>query len=379
MRHLVVTFLITSVIAACSPADTYDKAAFVTVLGNDTLAVETFERTDSSLSAQVILRSPELRYSSYLLTLDETGGLEEMSRTDYDPKVGFKGEGRVNKSITKKGDSLLVEMYDDGELVSYKAPYQDRVLPFIDMVHWPFEMAVNKAVRANAIFVNQPFLSGNRINNFEIEEIERDSMTIKHPFRGVMGVKVSDKGGIEYLDASLTTRKLKVKRVSSIDMDELASRFSNDPMGPLSGAVSSEYSFNEGNFRVEYGSPKKRGRVLFGGIVPWGERWRTGANRATHFYTSADLMFGELEVPAGEYTFYTIPREDGGTLIINKQTGQNGNTYNEDQDLGRVSMNISETSNSVEAFTILLEESEEGGSINLLWGNTRFSIPFTFK
>lgn len=370
----------TAMLAACSSNQSADNAAFVTVLGNDTLAVESFEKTDSTLSAMVILRSPELQYSTYLLNTDETGGIEEMIRTDYDPNVGFTGEGAVKRTIVRSGDSLSVEVFnEDEESTVYMAPYEEGLLPFIDMIHWPYELAFNRAVASGADTVNQPLLSGNRISDFVIANIEGDSMTIRHPFRGVMGVKVNNQGGIEHLDASLTTRKLQVHRVDALDMNELAMRFSDDPMGPLSGAVSSEYSFNDANFRVEYGSPKKRGRDLFGGIVPWGERWRTGANRATHFYTSSDLTIGELEVPAGEYTLYTIPEKDGGTLIINKQTGQNGNSYDEGQDLGRVSMNISETDETVEAFTILLEETENGGSLNFLWGDTRFSVPFTVE
>ncbi|HBQ61430.1 MAG TPA: hypothetical protein DD671_17930, partial [Balneolaceae bacterium] len=177
----------------------------------------------------------------------------------------------------------------------------------------------------------------------------------------------------------LTTRKLKVKRVDDLDMQALANRFARNPVGELSGAVSAEFQFRDTNFRVDFGSPQKRGRDLFGNIVPWGERWRTGANRATHFYTSNDLMFGDLEVPAGEYTLFTIPKQDGGTLIINKQTGQNGQSYDQSRDLGRVPMEISTKEEVTEAFTIRVEETEEGGQLNLIWGNTVFSSDFTVQ
>ena len=209
-------------------------------------------------------------------------------------------------------------------------------------------------------------------------------MTIRHPSRGVMGVLVDENGNIEMLDAGLTTRKLKVRRVSDLDIDAIGESFaardeSGNPFGQLSGAETAEFSFNNTDFRVEYGSPQKRGRSLFGGIVPWGERWRTGANRATHFYTSSDLMFGNLEVPAGEYTLFTIPEPDGGTLIINKQTGQNGQSYDKSRDLGRVPMQISTQDEETEAFTIKVEETESGGALKLIWGNTVFSTDFTFE
>lgn len=378
MRNLFITIIAAVLFVSCSTDDP-NKGAFVTLLGNDTLAVEQFVKTDSSITAQVILRSPEVRISTYILHFDELGGIESMVQTDHSPVNGFQEDGATVRNITKVGDSLSIRVLRDEEYISYRAPFEEGLLPFIDMVHWPYELAFNKAAEANQDTIMQPLLSGNRIMDFTIAQIEGDSMTVRHPFRGVMGVRVNADGDIQHLDAGLTTRKLKVHRTASLDMDALANQFGNKPVGELSGAVSAEYSFKGANFRVDFGSPKKRGRDLFGNIVPWGERWRTGANRATHFYTSEDLMFGDLEVPAGEYTLFTIPQPDGGTLIINKQTGQNGRSYDESRDLGRVPMEISTIDETVEAFTISVEETEEGGELNLAWGNTVFKSDFTIQ
>ncbi|MBO6585005.1 MAG: DUF2911 domain-containing protein [Gracilimonas sp.] len=378
MRNLFITLITAALFVSCSTDDP-NQGSFVTLLGNDTLAVEQFVKTDSSITAQVILRSPEVQISTYILHFDELGGIESMVQTDHSPVNGFQEDGATVRNITKVGDSLSVRVLRDEEYITYRAPFEEGLLPFIDMVHWPYELAFNKAAEADQDTIIQPLLSGNRIMDFTIAQIEGDSMTVRHPFRGVMGVRVNSDGDIQHLDAGLTTRKLKVHRTGQLDMNALANRFGNDPVGELSGAVSAEYSFKGANFRVDFGSPKKRGRDLFGNIVPWGERWRTGANRATHFYTSEDLMFGDLEVPAGEYTLFTIPQPDGGTLIINKQTGQNGRSYDESRDLGRVPMEISTTVETIEAFTISVEETEEGGELNLAWGNTVFKADFTIQ
>ncbi len=378
MRNLFITLITAALFVSCSTNDSH-QGAFVTLLGNDTLAVEQFVKTDSSITAQVILRSPEVRISTYILHFDELGGIESMVQTDHSPVNGFQEDGATVRNITKVGDSLSVRVLRDEEYISYRAPFEEGLLPFIDMVHWPYELAFNKAAEANQDTIIQPLLSGNRIMDFTIAQIDDDSMTVRHPSRGVMGVKVNRDGDIQHLDAGLTTRKLKVSRTSDLNMDALANRLGSKPIGELSGAVSAEYSFKGANFRVDFGSPKKRGRDLFGNIVPWGERWRTGANRATHFYTSEDLMFGDLEVPAGEYTLFTIPQPDGGTLIINKQTGQNGRSYDESRDLGRVPMEISTIDETVEAFTISVEETDEGGELNLAWGNTVFKADFTIQ
>jgi len=378
MRNLIFALLITSLFGACSSQGN-NESYFVTKLGDDTLAVEQFLETESGMAATVILRSPDTRFSKYTLDLDETGGIERMQRTDYPPSVGFSGEGALTQSIVRQGDSLSIDVYEENNSRSYMAPYEPGVLPFIDMVHWPFELAFNSAVATGQDTVNQPLLSGNRISNFIIADIEGDSMTIRHPFRGVMGVDVDTEGNIQHLDAGLTTRKLKVNRANSIDMNALADRYAQNPIGELSGAVSAEYTIGNANFRVDYGSPQKRGRDLFGGIVPYGERWRTGANRATHFYTSSDIQIGDLDIPAGEYTIFTIPEEDGGTMIINSETGQNGNSYDESQDFGRVPMQVEQTDEMTEAFTITVEETDEGGRLNLIWGNTVYYVNFSIS
>ncbi len=377
-------FAILSLVLACGESsDTDNKAAFITKLGNDTLAVEFFEKTENGINAKVILRSPETSFTSYYLTLDANNGINTLVAYRHSLENGFTGSGDLLLQINNNGDSLGVGRMWQDELRLTSVKNEPGTLPFIDMVHWPFELVFNKAKAAGVDTLNQPLLSGSRISNFIVAEIRSDSMTLRHPSRGVMGVHVSEAGNLEFLDAGLTTRKLKVYRQpsSSVDIDALGDLFARkdimgNPFGELSSAEEDTYYIGDAEFVVSYGSPKKRGRDLFGAIVPWGERWRTGANRATHFYTSKDLKIADLDVPAGEYTFFTIPEPDGGTLIINTQTGQNGRTYDELRDLGRVPMKLSTKADITEAFTITVEETEKGGSLNLIWGQTVFSIPF---
>ena len=106
---------------------------------------------------------------------------------------------------------------------------------------------------------------------------------------------------------------------------------------------------------IDYSRPSAKGRQVFGGLVPYGKEWRTGANEATTFVTTTDLMVGDKHVPAGNYTLYTIPNQQQWTLIINKQTGQWGTVYDEKQDLVRVPMKVSKTSRTSGAVHDLVE------------------------
>ena len=85
-----------------------------------------------------------------------------------------------------------------------------------------------------------------------------------------------------------------------------------------------------------------------------------------------DIVIGDLKVPAGEYTLFSIPEEDGGTLIVNTQTGQNGRNYNPEYDFGRLALQKETLSTLVEDFTITVAESEQGARLNLAWGYTQY-------
>jgi len=93
-----------------------------------------------------------------------------------------------------------------------------------------------------------------------------------------------------------------------------------------------------GTIDVRYNTPHMRGRKIMGELVPYGQVWRTGANPATTLITSVPLKFGDLLVPAGTHTIYTLPSADAWKLIINNQTGQWGTVYTESMDLGRTPM-----------------------------------------
>ena len=126
---------------------------------------------------------------------------------------------------------------------------------------------------------------------------------------------------------------------------------------------------------VDYSSPRAKGRKVFGGIVPYGEVWRAGANEATTFVTTGDLMLAGHHVPAGSYTLFTIPAQDKWTLIISKKTGEWGVPYpGADSDLARVDMKVSATPSAVENFTIAFDKSGNGCTLRMEWENTRASV-----
>ena len=120
--------------------------------------------------------------------------------------------------------------------------------------------------------------------------------------------------------------------------------------------------------------------MIFGSdVVPWNKVWRTGANAATQFTTSNDLVFGSTVVPAGKYTLWTLPTPTGAKLIINSQTGQWGTDYDMSKDFARLDMQTKTLSQPVDQFTIAVVPQAAGGVLRLSWDTTEYSIPFTIK
>jgi hypothetical protein len=147
---------------------------------------------------------------------------------------------------------------------------------------------------------------------------------------------------------------------------------------PASPRDSAKITVAGATVSVNYGRPSKRGREIFGKLVPYGQVWRTGANAATGFTTSAPIKFGATTVPAGSYTLYSMPTADGKwMLIINKQTGQWGTEYKQEMDLARIPLTVGKTAAMVEKFEITLTPSGNGGEIALHWDMTKASATFT--
>jgi hypothetical protein len=131
---------------------------------------------------------------------------------------------------------------------------------------------------------------------------------------------------------------------------------------------------------VDYSSPRADGRKVYGGLVPYGQVWRAGANKATTFVTTADLKVGGKHVPEGSYTLFAIPTADKWTLIISKKTGEWGTPYpGADSDFVRVDMKPSSLPSAVENFTIAFDKSARGCTLRMDWETTRASIKISKK
>jgi len=126
-----------------------------------------------------------------------------------------------------------------------------------------------------------------------------------------------------------------------------------------------------GSIDIRYNTPHMRGRKIMGELVPYGQVWRTGANPATTLITSVPLKFGDLLVPAGTHTIYSLPSPDTWLLIVNNQTGQWGLTYDQAQDLGRIPMKAKPMTAPQEVMSLSFENTTPTSTeLHIRWETT---------
>jgi hypothetical protein len=157
--------------------------------------------------------------------------------------------------------------------------------------------------------------------------------------------------------------------------------FAQDKKPPASPPGQATMTFADGNkVTIDYSRPSMRSRKIFGGLVPYDQVWRTGANAATSLKTDVDLDIGGTTVPKGSYTLYTLPGMNSWKLIINKQTGQWGTEYSQAQDLARVDMKVTQRPSGLELFTISFDKTGgTSGALKLEWENTIASVDVSEK
>ena len=124
---------------------------------------------------------------------------------------------------------------------------------------------------------------------------------------------------------------------------------------------------------IHYNTPSMRGRKIMGDLVPYGQVWRTGANPATSFVTAGNLKIGDLAVPTGNYTLYTLPAAPGTPwlIILNKQTGQWGTVYKPEMDLGRSPMHAATLPAPQEVMSLSFEKTTANSTeLHVKWETT---------
>lgn len=350
-----------------------DSAAFVITLGADTTALELFTIRGNTLDAEVVGRTPRTSVRRVTMSWDDDGRI-----TSYETRVRGPADHRDSaRAVTTwavAADSVSVTNRAGTRTTTSRMANGGVSTVLTLPAYSTFAVLARNALAHGDTLVYAQF--GGDPLPFTVRMDSPATYSFTAPQLGTVLVQLDAVGRVHQIDGRRSTLGAMVKRVETVNLpawitDYAARDAAGTGLGPLSPADTVSASVGGANVSIRYQRPSKRGRMIFGGVVPWDAVWRTGANTATVFTTDRNLTVGGVAVPAGSYTLWTIPGRTGWQLIINKQTGQWGTDYNQDQDLARIPMTVERLTTPVEQFTLALDD----GRLSLAWDDTRAWVP----
>ena len=366
----------------------------VTRLGNDTVAIERYTRTGNKLEGDLVLRYPRVRTVHYVGDLAPNGAIRTLTTTVTRASAAA-GAPPVLQMVSNFGDTVAtIETMRNGQrdtTASGRRVYRGVPAPFIGTepaAYGIYEqlLAASKLGRDSVSYVlvapgSDPSPS------IILRRRGTDSVSFQSTFfpGWIEVARVDSRGRILGVDATPTTIKTTAQSVPNLDVDGLVKSWAaieaarGGVMGQMSPPDTVRGAVGGANLSVAYSRPLKRGRVIFGNVVPWNQVWRTGANAATVFTTDKDLSFGTTVIPAGKYTLWTVPTPTGAQLIFNSETGQWGTDYHADKDFARVSLTQASVNRPVDQFVIGVQPQGNGGILTFAWDDRRWTAPFTVK
>ena len=380
-RLALIPILAAGAVAALAAArrDASEAGAFIVTLGRDTLAQESYVRTDSVLTGTSISRNARGTLNrKYTLTLDHAGNLARYEVLVY-PAGVTTGAPLLHSYIVPAGNAMHEVVHNaSGEHVLHIIT-GPATLPFMDMGFGMWEAVTMRAVRSGKDEISIPmlFISDSTVYTTTVKR-RGDSVFIQSEY-GAARAKIDAQGHILGYDAPGSTEQVVVTRVPSVDLAayEKAS-LAKSPL-VLSPTDTVHGSAGAAKLTVIYSRPSMRGRVIFGAVVPWNVVWRTGANAATTFITDKDLVIGGTTVPAGEYTLFSLPNTAGWKLIISKKTKEWGTEYDPAMDLARIDMTVAALPAPLEQCTIAIVPQGAGATLSVSWERTMASVAITAK
>jgi hypothetical protein len=387
IRFAATLALVGGMVAACggpgeprmAPVPVREVGAFVVRLGDDTVAVEEFSRTADRIEGRQVVRTPRTLIREYSGTLRADGSLERFELTVHPPG---STQPTTRASIEFVDQTARVRVVSNGNEQTQQLDAPVGSIPWLSYSVALYELPFARLRASDADSLRAALIPLGPAQSFDfaIHPHGSDSLLIRN-IAGENRARVDAAGRLLFWDGRGSTIYITGDRVVTVDLERLAADFAaRDAAGAGLGALSPRdsvaMSLGDATLRFEYSRPLKRGRDIFGSVVPWDQVWRTGANQATHFHADADLLIGQTPVPAGTYTLFTIPGREAWQLIINRQTGQWGTDYDPAQDLARIPMNRESVREPVEQLTISVVDVENArGVLQIAWDDTRAWVP----
>jgi hypothetical protein len=376
-------FAFASLVLTTTTAGAQDQATFLIRLGNDTVSAERVVLTAGKLEIDQATRFPRAMRRQGVVTMGADGAVTAAEATIMRAGAPAGSPPVQRSAATFTRDSVHLEVHVDTMTRKVAAAVPAGAgIPVVSPWAMYDMLSVRLAKSRNdSLHIPMYYLGSQDLSWVAVRKLGRDSVEIQTEFDRYHA-RVDRNGRLLGVRPLGGTQQFSVERVASLDVAAYAADFAAretqaGAMGQLSPRDTATAEVAGAHLWVDYGRPSRRGRTIFGGVVHWGEVWRTGANAATQFRTDKPVSFGNVVVPVGMYTLWTIPTEQGWTLLVNSETGQWGTEHNPEKDVYRIPMSVARVDSPVERFTIHIAPGDKGGQIHFVWDQTVAAVDFT--
>jgi hypothetical protein len=387
-------------LAGCDRTGPEERYGFIARLGSDTVSAESVTRRGNTLISDEVDRFPRVRQRHTEITLRDDGGIQRLAMDIHTPSDSAKQRDRRVVAEVRKDSVILTKTDSTGAKRWAYATNGGVPTAHLDQMYSLYEIRFQEALKRAAAqhrtvgdtVMQRQFYIDREFDRFPMNHgmvklLAGNKAEILHDWLAGPGDATFDSTGrmLTYSGAR-TTYLVEARRVTEPpDVKAIGARFAAAESAgggarQLSVRDTLRATIGKAAFTVDYGRPLVRGRTLLGGIVPYDVVWRTGANAATQFTTSAPITLAGIQVPQGSYTLWTVPRASGVDLIVNKQTGQWGTGYDKSRDLARAPMTTETLTTPVEKFTISIAGADDRrGLLTMEWGSFRWSAPIVVR
>lgn len=388
MNRLVSSLIFVFLFTGCATEEGWtpspnEPRAFVTTLGADTTQVEVYTRTTSVIEGIYVNRIPSTFVIEYNARLDENQHIVRLEANQWTPKTNPTGAAS-SRAVIEIADGVASIVREGGQNPgTSEVILENEAIPtlgFTAASAFIFEQVAEKLqAGSKSIFLLNASGANARENDARV--VAGDTVSMDY-FGQRRKAWTDGSGQLLGISGAGTTNSSTSRRVEPFLVGSHADRWaaldvSGTGLGVPSPSATTQATVQGSDMEIRYSQPAKRGRDIWGGLVPEGTVWRTGANAATHFSTSQPLTIGGNALEAGTYTLWSMYQDGALHFIVNSQTDQWGTAHDPAYDLFTVVTVQSDRDQAAERFSISMESTDEGGAIHLDWDMTRFSVPFT--
>jgi hypothetical protein len=355
-------------------------ASFVAKLGTDTVIVETYNMLANHLYGKAFLRYPEDRIGVFDFHFFPDGSIQHYSISYMKPDSSYITTG-FTEGILCQDDTCTYfssERRSRKEYISKRwAQHMDFIggwTPTLSLIEWNCMRLLKSGKESMPITMINDYIG---IREVAVTKGSSGTLVFGGDFLEYAKIKATPEGRIVSYDGTATPWNYIVTKLDPINVDEAAKRLSKKPkIGNPSPKDVVGFAVMSDTIRLSYGRPFKRGREIFGGIVPYDSIWRTGANDHTRLTLPYDIQFGKTTIHKGEYALYSIPRENGWTLIFNTDFKRWATEPDRSKEFASVPLQVRRTPQTVDQFTITIDPVKDGGIIKLAWDETEAYASF---